>query len=414
MQGEAPLPGLSSNSFFAMTSPFALTTRTPTLVAAMTVAALVALSACNGQASVTPQGPRTAVLQEVTNRVENRPAEATDWQPAMAGVTIAPGGQVQTYDASSARLDIDDGTVIRMAPLSLFTLNALEGGPDAPTDRLTLALGKVFVVLAEGFGGDFKVETPVGAAAVRGSVMSVDYDPIAGSLNVACLTGHCSISDLAGTVTFLTEAQEAEIPAPGAPPSPPQPLSTTNLQDFGQLPEAVPVFATLAPTLGSVPTALPEATSVLPTPVPSGQPTLAVTPVSPVDLLTATPTPVAGGTASSVHVALPPIGCSGIDCETYCGSPPSASGPGLPPPPGPGTPLPYPSDPLEPTLGPGTPPPGEGTYEGLPPQGPHAAECDAFMNALIEQGVDFMAFRECLVRENDLQKCADASVRTSP
>lgn len=342
-------------------------------------------------ASPTPTAARSATISEFANRVEIRSAEGAGWAVAVEGDTLASGGQVQTYESSSARLDVDDGTVVRLAPLSLFTFRGLEGDGASPATRLTLAIGKVFVVLGEDYTGTFTVETVVGNAAVRGSVMSVQFDPFARAVTVACLTGHCSISDLAGNVQELTDNEESDIPSPGAPPSLPRPVSPTNLLDFAQLPEAVTVIATLEPVIGPLPDPEPLATSVLPTPGAAGQPNPEVTQISPADLLAitptlapATPTPIDPSTPppASVHVTVPPLGCSGADCQQYCGS---GSGDG---PPGPGTPFPTPN--------------------------PNMAECQAFIQALEAQGVDTAAFRSCVLAGGDFQTCADSNVRPGP
>ena len=68
------------------------------------------------------------------------------------------------------------------------------------------------------------MDTPYGIAGVRGSMMSVDFDPDADGLTITCLEGHCSLANEAGEVE-LTEGLASVISAKGLPPSPPRDIT---------------------------------------------------------------------------------------------------------------------------------------------------------------------------------------------
>ena len=140
-----------------------------------------------------PPAARSASFNEVQNAVEARASASESFAPAIPGQTLAVGGEVRTGEDGRARLDLlPDGTVVRLAPNSAFTLAALEGNGSAPTSKIKLAVGKVWILLK---GGSLEVQAPSGVASVRGSLLSVSFDPQTKTLTATCREGHCSLSD---------------------------------------------------------------------------------------------------------------------------------------------------------------------------------------------------------------------------
>ncbi len=136
---------------------------------------------------------RTAELTTVENLVELRNSADGTFTAAVAGATIPVGGEVRTGDDGRARLDLlPDGTIVRLAPNSMFTLSALETVDGEPKSKVQLAFGKIWILLN---GGSLDVETPSGVASVRGSLLGVSFDPETESLTATCLEGHCALSD---------------------------------------------------------------------------------------------------------------------------------------------------------------------------------------------------------------------------
>lgn len=183
------------------------------------------LTACSAPATnvdLSPPVPgRLALFTEVENDVSAKTNAEDEPAPAKIGQDLRPGGGAQSGEDSRARLDlVPDGTIIRLAPNSTFTLEALSDDTETPLTRLQLLGGQLWIILS---GGELETDTPYGTASVRGSMMSVNFDPDDG-LTVTCLEGHCTLANEAGAVE-LTEGFASVISAEGQPPSPPREIS---------------------------------------------------------------------------------------------------------------------------------------------------------------------------------------------
>ncbi len=166
------------------------------------VTVVLLLTACGGQPAATPtptsppsETARAATLSEIVNVVEARAAEAESFAQADDGFLLGVGSQVRTGDASSVRLDFNEGAIVRVAQNSSFVVRALNLEQINGLTRLALEAGKLWVSLT---GGSLEVETPVGVASVRGSFAVFEYDP--GNpddpnddvLVISCIEGACS------------------------------------------------------------------------------------------------------------------------------------------------------------------------------------------------------------------------------
>lgn len=210
----------------------------------------VILVACNSQPApvetVPPATPiessnLSAVLSEITGKVEIRQAGQDTFAPAAADSFLNENGQALTGGDGRARLDLSTGTIVRVAPASLFTLTLNEPSQGSLKTRLQLELGKLYIILN---GGSMEVETPTGTAAVRGSYMSVTYDAHKGEVKVTCLEGNCSLTNAAGSVS-ITAGQTAVISGAGQPPQVGE-MSDQEIQDWlNNNPEAEVVVAAL-------------------------------------------------------------------------------------------------------------------------------------------------------------------------
>jgi len=195
------------------------------------------LTACGGATSASQQN-RQATFTLIVNDIRARLGESAAFGPASMGDQLATGGQAQSGEDSRARLDLEpEGTIVRLGPNTLFTLEVLNNDTENPLTRLNLLLGQIWIVLAS---GSLEVETPYGTGAVRGSYMSVAFDPLQGMI-VTCLEGHCGLSNAAGTVD-LTDGQASSIPTEGQPPSTPRPISA---EETGQWQDASPEAVSL-------------------------------------------------------------------------------------------------------------------------------------------------------------------------
>ncbi len=171
------------------------TTRWNTLLLILSL--LLLTSACQPTPTASPL---TGTLSELSGRVESKSAAEAAFQSAEAGDTIQVNDQVQTGDDGRVRVDLSSGTLIRVAPSSLFTLASNEPAEGGLATKLKLQLGRIFVILK---GGSVDVETPSGVASVRGSYMMAGIDPETQDVVVTCLEGNCS----AGGINF-TDGQK--------------------------------------------------------------------------------------------------------------------------------------------------------------------------------------------------------------
>jgi hypothetical protein len=141
----------------------------------------------------------SAALSELSGFVGAKQAGEDSFNQASDNFILQVNGQIQTGDDGRVRLDLSSGTIIRLAPSTLFTLienDEVEGGL---ATRIQLEVGKIFIILN---GGSADVETPSGVASVRGSYMKVEVDPETFDIYITCLEGNCSASNPAGTVNF--------------------------------------------------------------------------------------------------------------------------------------------------------------------------------------------------------------------
>ncbi len=160
------------------------------------------------KATSIPESTRTATFTEITNVVDARSSNSVDYAPASLGQILKVSGEARTGEDGKARLDLaPEGTIIRVAPNTIFTVLELSGDETNPKSKLELLFGKIFILLK---GGSLDVQTPSGVASVRGSLLGVFYNPDTKVLSATCLEGHCSLGDNDEYIE-LTEGQAADI-----------------------------------------------------------------------------------------------------------------------------------------------------------------------------------------------------------
>jgi hypothetical protein len=155
--------------------------------------------------TITPTATATrlslfAIMNELAGDVQMRQASQDGFSPAALGDILQVEGQVKTGDQSNARLDLSTGTIIRVAPNTMLTLQHNEPAPDGLLTRFQLLVGQMFILLN---GGSLDVETPSGLATVRGSYMIVEVAPETQDTVIACLEGSCQAQNTAGSVDLI-------------------------------------------------------------------------------------------------------------------------------------------------------------------------------------------------------------------
>ena len=111
-------------------------------------------------------GGRTANIKEIVNSVQARGSADKKFESANVGLTLDVGGQARTAENSKARLDFVEGTIVRLGPTTVLTVEELASNNGSPLTRFQLELGKLWIAL---HGGTLDVKTPAGIVSVRGS-----------------------------------------------------------------------------------------------------------------------------------------------------------------------------------------------------------------------------------------------------
>jgi hypothetical protein len=155
------------------------------------------------------------VLSELSGDVSSRQADE-EFTKSADGDVLYLNAQLKTGTDGRVRLDFADGTIVRIGPSSLFTLEDMKESEDGVLKRLYLEFGQVWVVLT---GGELEVDTPSGVASVRGSYLSVWQDAETGETYATCAEGICAM--MSGDVEIVfTAGQTALVSGPGELPLP--------------------------------------------------------------------------------------------------------------------------------------------------------------------------------------------------
>lgn len=221
----------------------------------------LACSTSGGAGTQLPSTPLNATLNEVQGDVSAKQPAASEYSPAMDGLILETGGEVQTGDDGRTRVNVSNGTFFRAGPSSHFVLQSLEDNNGDVLTRLQLEFGKVWVILTAGI---LEIETPSGIASVRGSYLYVESRADQ-SVKITCLEGDCSLKNNAGSAD-LVAGQAATIADENSAPQ------TGNMteDDFNQWltinPEAQEIIPAVTATQGALPP------TVTPTPQPLSAP----------------------------------------------------------------------------------------------------------------------------------------------
>lgn len=235
------------------------------VVISLSIGLVLLLAACGGAMTpgAGPASAETATLREVQGAVQIRNPIQAEFAAAANGDVLQAQGQVSTGQDGRARLDLSTGTIIRVAPDSLFTLESNQLVNDSLLTHLLLQSGKVWVILN---GGTLEIQTPSGTASVRGSFMSVWMDPATDDAWVACLEGRCRVENLTGALdlvagqgaTLYSFDPQGDVP----PPSPHlRHLAQAEIDEFlANNPEAEEVMPAVRATASALPTLVPSGT----------------------------------------------------------------------------------------------------------------------------------------------------------
>src|SRR5271157_5253572 len=240
----------------------------------LTLVSVILLSACQPKSTPqpTPALSLTATVKEITGTVAIKQPGANSFSTASIGMELQVNSSVKTGDDGRVRLDLSTGTVIRVAPSSIFTLSSNQPSNGSLSSQLNLNAGGIYIILN---GGNASVKTPSGVASVRGSYLSVYIEPSTQNIVVTCLEGDCGASNSAGSVDFgtgqevtLFSCTAGQCTVPNAGPMTPEEFQNwlDNNPDLQQIPG---LFATMTAVVSTQPSATepPAAPTFTPAPV---------------------------------------------------------------------------------------------------------------------------------------------------
>ncbi len=97
------------------------------------------------------------------------------WQPAQRGMSLPVGTRIVTKETGTAVIRLSDGSAIRVSANSNLTLNTLEKSKDGEKVRVQLDDGAIGTLIEKKNKDkvDFRIETPQGTAAARGTFYGV-------------------------------------------------------------------------------------------------------------------------------------------------------------------------------------------------------------------------------------------------
>jgi hypothetical protein len=157
----------------------------------------------------------TAVLSEVEGEVIAKQANENDFYEVSNGFVLNSLGQVSTGFESKTRLDISDGSIVRLGANAVFTLEYGKEIEEGTNTKLELYLGQIWIILK---GGSIDVDTESGVASVRGSFLGLSVGPN-GEVYATCYEGDCYVATATGVIHF-TAGETVLITGLTDPPTP--------------------------------------------------------------------------------------------------------------------------------------------------------------------------------------------------
>ncbi|MDD5208812.1 MAG: FecR family protein [Elusimicrobiales bacterium] len=153
-----------------------------------------------------------AYVYSLRGDVDIKKSGSTEWTRIDADQNKTPlkqGDEMRTSRASTVEIFMDDGSKVKLAPLSAFRMSA----EDKETVSLGLYFGRVRSWVKK-FSKKFEVRTPSAVCAVRGTDFMVSADA-EGNSRVEVYEGSVLTGDSRGNSSLVREGQFSEIPSGG-------------------------------------------------------------------------------------------------------------------------------------------------------------------------------------------------------
>jgi len=120
--------------------------------------------------SAAQDGRIVAVVLKVNNDVRQRPAAASDWEPARRGQPLLAGHELRTgEDSFCALIFQDDQSLLKITSNTEVTLNVEEAGGGKFSKKVWVGVGGIWAKVTKQEDTAFEIETPTSVASVKGS-----------------------------------------------------------------------------------------------------------------------------------------------------------------------------------------------------------------------------------------------------
>lgn len=171
--------------------------------------------------------PYEATITKVVRQVEWQRHRTSRWQKARLETLLLVGDTVRTGDTASAELRYGDGSVTRVGSLTSLTLTG---------DRkreIRLEGGKIWLNIKKS-GAGMKIITPGAVAAVTGTELMVEFDPVRKTTEVTVFEGAVNVTGDVGNLVRVMAGTTTRVPF-RAPAVAPMPLDNRKLQERDNL-----------------------------------------------------------------------------------------------------------------------------------------------------------------------------------
>jgi hypothetical protein len=146
-----------------------------------------------------PPGAFTATVSAITGDVEWR-SRGGDLKPLSVGQVLAIGDEILTGPLSSVTIAGSDGSIMSLdRPLMQVRIASIDTSEKRLHLQMQMKMGQITEHLKrqEGIEPDFSVKTPTAVAGVRGSQMTVSYDPGRRVTSVSVISDQATVQPLA-------------------------------------------------------------------------------------------------------------------------------------------------------------------------------------------------------------------------
>jgi len=117
----------------------------------MIVLALLTVVCSIGGDNSSEENPITAIISQLSGKVEVLKPSVGEFRPAEQNTSLEINDQVLTGDDGRVKIDLSDGTIIRLSPLSNFELKQVDRTDQGTlATRLQLNIGRLWIILNGG------------------------------------------------------------------------------------------------------------------------------------------------------------------------------------------------------------------------------------------------------------------------